>query len=549
MSSFSQLAELGDQLAATKKKLEHRALIGAYLKMLPPDEIATAARLLIGRVFPESDPRILNVSGSAVDRVLERIVGADLDWDEIGGAVDYGEAVDKWLALRNHKPSGEPLQLSEVYHAYEEIASDAGPGSRERKDERLRELLARATPREAKYIVKHLIKEMRVGVSEGSLLDAIADASVLPGKVIRRANQVTGDVGEVARVALTEGERGLARLGARVGVPLKPMLAQSADDVADAFAKMGREFALEYKLDGARVQIHKSDDSVKLFSRQLSDITASLPEIADAARNEIRAREAILEGEVIALTPDGRPRPFQDVMRRVGREREIEKLRRDIPVKLFLFDVLLIDGQVLLDAPNAGRWEKLQTVRGSLECVERITPRDLAEGEDFLRRARETGHEGLMAKNLASPYVPGERGAHWLKIKPVVTLDLAIVAADWGYGRRTGWLSNLHLAARDAETGEFMEVGKTFKGMTDAEFKALTEKLLAQKISEKHGTVWVKPTIVVEVAFNNVQRSPRYPSGVALRLARVVNFRPDKSAHEIETVQRLRELLAAETKS
>ena len=542
MSLFSDLANLGDALATTKKKLEHRALIGTYLKTLPPDEIAIAARWLIGRVFPESDPRILNLSGSAIDRVLEQITGA-INWDAIAGAVDFGDAVEKWLTPRQHARQGKPLQLLQVYRTYEAIAEDTGPGSRERKDERLRELLARAAPREAKYIVKHLVKEMRVGVSEGTLLDAIADASGVPGATIRRANQVSGDVGEVARVVLSEGARGLGRMAMRVGVPLKPMLAQSAADVSDAFAKMEGAFALEYKFDGARVQIHKRGNSVQLFSRQLSDITVSLPEIADAARREIRAHDAILEGEVIALTREGKPRPFQDVMRRFGREREIEQTQRDIPLSLYLFDALLVDGTSLLDMPNSERWDKLQAVRGALACAERIVPRDVAEGEAFLRRARDAGHEGLMAKNLASPYAPGERGKHWLKIKPVITLDLVIVAANWGYGRRTGWLSNVHLAARDAETGKFLEVGKTFKGLTDAEFKSLTEKLLADKISEKRGMVWVKPSVVVEVAFNNVQRSPRYPGGVALRLARIVNFRPDKSVEEIETIQRLRELM------
>ncbi len=543
MSLFSQLAELGDQLAATKKKLEHRAIIAAYLKSLPPDEIAIASRLLIGRVFPENDPRILNLSGSAVNRVLEKICGAELTWDKIGGAVDYGQAVEKWLKLYAHQPRGDPLTLSEIYHAYEAIAQDIGAGSRERKDARLVELLSRATPREAKYIVKHLIREMRVGVSEGTLLDGIAAASGIDAKTIRRANQMTGDVGEVARVALTEGTTGLERLSVRIGMPLKPMLAQSADDVEDAFGKMGdARFALEYKFDGARVQIHKRGDEIKLFSRQLSDITSSLPEIAGACR-AIRANEAILEGEVIALTAEGKPRPFQDVMRRFGREREIERLSGEIPVKLYLFDLILLEGEPLLDEPNETRWKKLLEVRDGLECVERVIPNNVDDGEAFLRRAREAGHEGLMAKNLASPYVPGERGAHWLKIKPVITLDLVIVAADWGYGRRSGWLSNMHLAARDAVSGGFMEVGKTFKGLTDAEFKSLTEQLLAIKIKESRGTVWVEPKVVVEVAFNNVQRSPRYPSGVALRLARVVNFRPDKSASEIETVQRLRELM------
>lgn len=542
MSLFSTLCDLGEQLAATKKKLEQRARMAAYLQTLPREEIAIAARLLIGRVFPENDPRILNLAGSAVSRVIEQIAGAPMDWDAIGGAVDFGDAVEKFLNLKKYTPHGAPLELLQVFAAYEAIAQDTGAGSQERKDNRLRELLLRASPRECKYIVKHVIGEMRVGVGEGSLLDAIADASKIPAATIRRANQVAGDVGRVAFIALTEGAPGLNRLAIQVFTPLKPMLAQSADDVRAVFAKMPAPLALEYKLDGARVQIHQRGDEVRLYSRQLSDITASLPEIVQAVKR-VNAREAILEGEVIALDLNGKPRPFQDVMRRVGREREIETMQRDLPMRLHLFDVLLIDGESLLELPNEARWEKLQSIRGDVLAVERIVTDDVAQGEKFLQQARDAGHEGVMAKSLVSPYAPGERGRHWLKVKPVITLDLVIVAGDWGYGRRTGWLSNVHLAARDATTGELLEVGKTFKGLTDAEFKSLTQKLLADKLSDKRGTVWVKPSVVVEVAFNNVQKSPRYPGGVALRLARIVNFRPDKTVADIETIQHLRELL------
>ncbi|MCA1554625.1 MAG: ATP-dependent DNA ligase, partial [Chloroflexi bacterium] len=361
----------------------------------------------------------------------------------------------------------------------------------------------RRTPLWNGYLVKHLSKEMRVGVSEASLLDALAHAT------------------------------GIAS-------------AQIADDVADVFAKVDQPFALEVKLDGARVQIHKMGDEVKLFSRQLSDISASLPEVVQAVRDGVRAERAIFDGEVIALNAAGRPRPFQDVMRRVGRERELDKVQAEIPVQLFVFDLLLSDGEVWLDAPNTMRWEQLQKVRGGIACVERIVPTDAREGDNFLRRVRAEGHEGLMAKTLSSPYLPGERGKHWFKIKPVVTLDLVIVAAEWGYGRRTGWLSNVHLAARDAETGELHEVGKTFKGLTDAEFKTLTEQLLALKVRESRNVVWVQPKVVVEVAFNNVQRSPCYAGGVALRLARIIAFRPDKSPDQIETIQFLRQLQQSE---
>lgn len=544
MTSFSNLVLLGEQLAATKKKLEHSALIGEFLKTLAPDEVAPAARLIIGRVFPESDARIVNLSGSAVVRVLESLVGAPMDWS--GSAVDFGDAVDKWLAARRWTPRPPPLELLDVYHAYEEIAETTGAGSRERKDARLTMLFARATPVEAKYIAKHLTKEMRVGVSEGSLLDALARTTGIPGASIRRANQVAGDVGEVARAAMLKGERGLVRLSLQIGRPLKPMLAQSAKDVADAFDKMPQPLALEYKPDGARVQIHKHGDTVQLFSRHLSDITASLPEIAELAKRELRAAEAIVEGEVIAVDPKGRARPFQILMRRVGREREIEAKQQEIPVKLFLFDCLYRDAQVLLDRPDSERWQALEQIAGGIDLVTRVVSPTLAQGEAFLKQARAAGHEGLMAKQADSPYTPGERGKFWLKIKPVMTLDLVIVASDWGYGRRHGWLSNQHLAARDAETGEFLEVGKTFKGLTDDEFKALTEKLQGLRLRETRGTVWVKPQVVVEVAFNNIQRSSVYKSGVALRHARIIAFRPDKPVEEIETAQTLREMMERE---
>ncbi|OQY95392.1 MAG: hypothetical protein B6D41_06235 [Chloroflexi bacterium UTCFX4] len=544
MSLFLDLATLGEQLAATKKKLEHSALIGAYLKQVAPDEIAPASRLLIGRIFPESDPRIVNISGAALNRVLEQVVGAEIEWS--GSAVDFGDAVAQWLTARKWKPQGEPLQILDVYHAYEEIAQATGSGSRTRKDALLAALFRRASIVEAKYITKQVSGEMRVGVSEGSLLDALARTTGISATTIRRANQLAGDVGAVAFAAITQGEKGLQKLGLQIGHPLKPMLAQSAETVADALEQISPPIAFEYKLDGARVQIHKRGDDVRLFSRHLSDITTSLPEIAAQARREIRAHDAILEGEVIAIDANGRTRPFQILMRRVGRERDVETMQREIPVKLFLFDCLYRDGESLLDAPNTARWNELEKIAGNIPRVPRRVIETVDDGEKFLRDARAQGHEGVMAKNLQSPYTPGERGKQWLKLKPVHTLDLIIVASEWGYGRRHGWLSNQHLAARDEMTGEFLEVGKTFKGLTDQEMKTLTPRLLELKTHQTRGTVYVQPKIVVEVAFNNVQQSPTYKSGVALRHARIVAFRTDKAPTDIETVQTLRALMERE---
>lgn len=544
MSRFLDLANLGEQLAATKKKLEHSALIGAYLKSIAPDEIAPAARLLIGRIFPESDPRIVNISGAALNRVLEKVVGSEIEWS--GSAVDFGDAVAQWLTAHQWTPQGEPLQISDVYHTYEEIAEATGSGSRKRKDDLLAALFQRASVVEAKYITKQVSGEMRVGVSEGSLIDALVRNTDIPAAKIRRANQLAGDVGAVAYAALIEGEKGLDALSLQVGRPLKPMLAQSAETVEEALEIISPPLALEYKLDGARLQIHKHGDEVKLFSRHLSDITGSLPEIAALARTQIRAGDAILEGEVIAVDATGRSRPFQILMRRVGREKDIDTMQQEIPVRLFLFDCLYADGTSYLDEPNTTRWDKLGELAGEIERVPRRIIENIQDGETFLRDARAAGHEGVMAKNVTSPYTPGERGKQWLKLKPVHTLDLVIFASDWGYGRRHGWLSNQHLAARDESTGEYMEVGKTFKGLTDEEMKTLTPKLYADKIRQVGATVYVTPKVVVEVAFNNIQRSPSYPSGVALRHARIVAFRPDKSPEDIETVQTLRTMMESE---
>ncbi len=477
------------------------ALVARYLCSVAQDEIALAARMIIGRVFPERRGRPLNLSGAAVMRVVHQIVKITSEQRQgiASEAVDFGQSVQLMLERGMRlQAQGPPLTLREAWQAFQDIAATSGPGSRQRKDELFRILLQRASPLEAKYLTKLAVGEMRHGVSEGLLLDAIASAIGTPLELVQRANMLIGDVGTVADIALRQGNVGLARSAMKLGQPIKPMLAQTATSVAEAFDLLDGDLALEYKLDGARVQIHKDGEQVWLFSRHLADITASLPEVCALVRQETTARTAILEGEVIAINADGRPLPFQYLMRRLGRVHDIAAMQQKVPVQLHLFD--------------------------------------------FLDAARAAGHEGIMAKNLESPYTPGVRGRHWLKIKPAVTLDLVVVAADWGYGRRHGWLSNYHLAALDEESGELLEVGKTFKGLTDEEFQYMTERLLALKVDEAYGTVFVRPEIVVEVAFNNIQDSPQYKSSMALRFARIVRLRSDKMAAEADTIQTMRRL-------
>ncbi len=542
---FARLAHLGQQLEQTSKRLELTALLADFLRGLSPEEIAPAVRLTIGQVFPEWDERALNVSWRAVETVVDALTDAPpAVRDEIfGQAVDGGEAVRMLLErTRRQPPHSPPLTILEVFHTFEEVAATGGKGARAGKEALLRALLERATPIEAKYLVKVISQEMRHGVNEGIMLDAIAQAAGIKARMVRRANQFWGDLGEVALVALTGGEAGLKRASIRLFRPLKPMLAQTAENLAEIFERYQGRVALEYKLDGARVQIHRRGDQVRIYSRQLADVTPSLPDVAAEVGKDLAVEEAILEGEAIAVDGQGRPLPFQHLMRRFRRKHAVAATIEEIPVQLHLFDVLYINGKTWVDAPYQERWGALEGAAGAVNLVPRLIPETLEEGEAFAEAAYRDGHEGVMAKDLRSTYTPGVRGKSWLKLKHVLSLDLVIVAADWGYGRRHGWLSNYHLAARDTRSGDYLVVGKTFKGLTDVEFQDMTERLLARERSRQGNTVYVQPQVVVEVLFNEIQESSQYRSGLALRFARIFRLREDKSAAEADTIQTLRQL-------
>jgi DNA ligase-1 len=542
---FARLAQLGQQLEGMSKRLQMTALVAGFLQGLAAEEIPAAVRLAIGQVFPEGDERSLNLNWRAVKAVVDELSEASgaLEDEIFSQAVDGGEAVRMLLEQARRQPPEPPaLTILEVFHTFEEMAATTGKGSRARKEALLRELLTRATPLEAKYLVKIISQEMRHGVNEGIMLDAIARAGGVKAKWVRRANQFWGDVGEVALVALSAGEAGLREAGVRLFRPIKPMLAQTTESMSAAFEHFAGRLALEYKLDGARVQIHMRGDKVRIYSRQLSDVTDSLPDVSVVVKEKVAADEAILEGEVLAIDAQGRPLPFQHLMRRFRRKRAVADALEEVPVQLNLFDVLYVDGEALVDKAYQERWTALQAVAGDLNLVPRLMPRTIAEAQAFAEAAYRDGHEGVMAKDLDSAYTPGVRGQAWLKLKHVISLDLVIVAADWGYGRRHGWLSNYHLAARDEDSGEYMVVGKTFKGLTDAEFEDMTQRLLAVERSRGGPTVFVQPQVVVEVLFNEIQRSSQYPSGLALRFARIDRLREDKAPAEADTLQTLYQL-------
>jgi len=511
--------------------------VGTFLAALSVDEAEVAARFMVGRALQQGEDKRLQISGRTIWKIVAEMVGVEDQGEDIfAAAEDFGEAVAIMLGHRTSNP--EPtLTIGEVDRALHDIADIEGRHARNRKLDALRALFERSSALEGKYLAKVLIREMRHGVSEGMMLEAIARMVNRPVAEVRRIHMLEADLGRTVRI-LREGSAppiGSGRIGLK---PLKPMLAQPAADIAEAFAMLGPELAFEHKLDGARVQIHHGQGSTRIFSRRMNEITTSLPEVVDMVE-KLGERSAILDGEVIAVDALGRPLAFQELMRRFGRVKDIDRLRAEQPIMLHLFDLLALDSALIIDYPYAERAHLLDDLANaaSLETVQRLMTPSLSEAEGFFRDAIAAGYEGVVGKALRSAYMPGVRGRGWVKIKHARTLDLVIVAADWGYGRRHGWLSNYHLAARNEQTGGFSEVGKTFKGLTDEQFREMTERLLALKISESHGTVIVRPEVVVEVGYNDIQRSPQYEAGMALRFARIVRIRSDKSVGEADTIE------------
>jgi DNA ligase-1 len=548
-TSFRVLAELCEKLEGTKKRLLMISLAAEFLRDLEPQEIESAVSMILGRPFPKWSQRTLDVSWATLSGIIRRVMG--VRWETFSQVFsstgDIGSATKTVFENSRIKKQTVLLErvltIVEVRRSFESIAQTVGSGSREKKERLIETLFSLASPVEAKYLVKVFVGEMRTGFHEGLMEQAIGEAFHIPLKVVQTSSMIMGDVGEVAAKARTEGLAGLYKVSFSVFRPVELMLAQMASDVAEALKEHGGRTAFEYKYDGARVQIHKLGDEVRIFSRRLTDVTESLPETLQIAREGIEAKEAILEGEIIAVDSQGHPVPFQHLMRRFRRVHLISEMVERIPVELYLFDILYVDGENLISLPYIKRRQTLAEKAGRIPLTRQLVTYRIEEAERLLSEAMNAGHEGLMAKRLDSPYTPGTRGKHWLKIKPVLEpLDLVIVAAEYGYGRRHGWLSDYSLAARDAETGELLELGKTFKGLTDAEIIEMTRRLKELAISERHGRVVVVPKIVVEVAYNEIQKSSKYKSGMALRFARITRIREDKSAEGADTIEKVKQV-------
>jgi DNA ligase-1 len=510
MTRLAELVTASQRVGATASRLAKVAELAATLRRLAPDEIEIAVAYLCG----ETQQGKLGI-----------------------GYATLAEA-------RSAGARSASLDLREVEDALEEIARTKGKGSAAERARRLGELFARATRDEQDFLVRLLVGELRQGALEGVMLDAIAQAAALPVAAVRRAAMYAGGLPAVARAALVEGAGGLAAFSIRLLQPVQPMLAQPADDLAGALGELGTA-ALEWKLDGARVQVHKAGGDVRVFTRNLNDVTAAVPELVEAVA-PLPARDLILDGETIALGPGGAPHPFQVTMRRFGRKLDVAAMREALPLSVFFFDVLRRDAEELADRPALERFQALGDALPKTLVIPRIVTGDRAEAEAFFEDAIRRGHEGVMAKSLEAPYEAGRRGASWLKVKRAQTLDLVVLAAEWGHGRRKGWLSNLHLGARDPASGQFVMLGKTFKGLTDEMLAWQTRAFLEREVGRDAYTVYLRPEIVVEIAFNELQASPQYPGGLALRFARVKRYRPDKRPDQADTIDTVRAIYAAQ---
>ncbi|MFD4422118.1 ATP-dependent DNA ligase [Agromyces sp. NPDC058484] len=503
---LDELVSTAEAVASTRSRLAKVDALAGLLARLAPDEIAPAVGFLVGK------PRQGRVG---------------VGWRGVAAAM--GE------------PAAEPtLTVGELDAMLDRLAATSGAGSVTDRGRELRGLAARATEREQGFIGRVLLGDMRTGALEGVLTDAIARAADRPGNVVRRAAMLSGDLGETARLALAGTEAELEAVGLVVGRAVLPMLAATAPSAAAALETTG-EASVEYKLDGARIQVHRRGDEVRVFTRNLADITHRLPEVVEVVRR-MPVRDVILDGETLSLDEDGAPRPFQETMSRFGADAARETLLHP-----WFFDVLHVDGRDLLDEPLTTRLDELDRIAGGHRIPGEVTG-DPEVAERVSRDALAVGQEGVVVKAVGSPYAAGRRGSSWIKVKPVHTYDLVVLACEWGSGRREGWLSNLHLGALDptgefGEPGEYVMVGKTFKGLTDALLRWQTEHFPQIEVRRTENTVWVEPITVVEIAIDGVQRSSRYPGGIALRFARVKRYRDDKRPEDADTIQALRGLL------
>jgi DNA ligase-1 len=564
---YAALVDTYEQLDATQSTNEKTAIVAGTLADAAHDDLPMLVQLLRGRLFPAWDPAELGVSSSLASRAIARATGVDetdieADWRETG---DLGSAAGRAVdGAVQQTLFSEALTVEAVYDSLRAVADYEGEGSESRRVDAVAGLLADADPREATYVVRTALGHLRLGVGEGTVRDAIAEAFLAESpdgepadgepapteadvEAVERALQVTNDAGLVAQTAAAEGRAGLADLSVELYRPLKVMLAEKADSVADALADAGDGPALaEYKVDGFRAQVHGGPDGPRLFTRRLEDVTAQFPDVVEAVAEAVDADSYVVEGEIVGYDPEtGDPVPFQQLSRRIKRKHDVERLAAEIPVVIHLFDVIALDGESLLDATLAERVAALERhltpQERAVERMPNLVSADPDEVESFYEAALAAGHEGIMLKDRTATYQPGRRVGYMLKVKPTMEpLDLVVTRAKYSEGRRANELGRLYLGCRDGET--FAEVGRLSTGFTDEQLAEMTERLEARVTSRDGREVAVEPTEVLRVAYEEIQASPEYSSGYALRFPRFEGFRDDLAPEEADSLARLERL-------
>ncbi len=550
---YSELVGCYQKLERTTKRLEMTDIISEFIRKVPEKNLPVVLLFLQGRVFPMWSEKELGIAGKLMVKALSLVSGATEDAIEksVKETGDTGLTAEKIL-VRKHQTTlfTQKLTLEKVYDNLEKLAELTGKGSQDKKMSYINELLSFSTPAESKYIVRTILGELRLGVGEGIVRDAIAKSFGVDVKLLDNAYFLTSDFGELAIIAKREGNAGLKRVELKPGKPMNVMLAQKIDSIDSAIQEI-EKIAFEVKYDGMRCQIHKDGKNIKLYTRRLENVTNQFPEIVKFAK-EINAKTAIIEGEVVAIKnkSDRRPRPFQDLSRRIKRKYDIQKMVDEIPVEINLFDLIFLNGKSYLKEKFSERRKELEKIVKPTEffrLADQLKTKKKSDAEKFYKKALEMGHEGVMAKNLDAPYQPGSRVGYMYKIKPVMeTLDLAITGATWGEGRRSHWLGSYLLSVRDPHTGELLTIGRMATGLTDTQLEEMTEMLKPDVLEESGKEVKLKPNVVVEVAYEEIQKSPTYDSGYALRFPRLVRIRIDKGVDDADTLERVESIMKGE---
>ncbi len=555
---YSTLADYYERLEKISSKLEKISIVAELLKKTPSDILPKIVLLLKGVVFPSWSEEELGVANQLMIKAISKACGVKSEeiskkFKETG---DLGLTAEYFVKNRKQKPLiKKTLLVKDVFEILRKIAKQTGKGSQERKLNLIAELLSQSSPKEARYIVRTILGELRVGVAEGIVRDAIAKAFKVSSTLVENAWFLNQDYGEVAKIAKEKGEKGLKKVKIEVGRPIAVLLAEKAPSLKDAIESF-ENVGLEIKYDGMRSQIHKKGEKIWIFTRRQENVTKAFPDLVELCKKGLKARECIVEGETLAIDPKTKkPLPFQMLSQRIKRKYDIEKMIEKIPIQINLFDIVYLNGKTLFSLPLKERRKKLEkivkVIPGRFQLSEQIVTKDMRKAKRFYEKALKEGQEGLMVKNLDAIYQPGRRVAGgWLKVKPTLeSLDLVIIGATWGTGKRTGWLGSYILGCRDPSTGKFLECGMLGTGVkekktnpNDVTFEDLTKLLKPNIESEKGNEVKIKPKVVIEVAYEEIQKSPTYSSGFALRFPRFLRIRWDKGPDEADTIERIKRI-------